>query len=103
MASKIPSMFENIEEDKKCICISAIKRQPNWLLYQIHDMGCWDDLFISALLPAVENPELGLHDLYNAAQRSIYQFIKETGYRKTRKFGKVLWEKKEINNGISKK
>ncbi len=101
MASQIPNLIENATESQKSICISAIRRIPKWILYQIHSQGLWDDLFISALSPLFEVHDGNMKSLYNASQRVIYRFLKTCGYRKAKVYDpqskktKVLWQNPE--------
>lgn len=95
MASQLPDMLEDTyDHEAICLCVSAIRRQPNWLLYQIHQRGLWDDLMLAALEPTLERVN-GKKAIYNAAQRSIYRFLRNAGYRKVRRKctgkTKVLW------------
>jgi hypothetical protein len=104
MSSQIPNLIENTLESEKSICISAIRRQPSWILYQIHCQGLWDDLFLSALSPLFD-PEQNrdMKSLYNASNRAIYRFLKTCGYRKAKVYDpqtkktKVLWQNPERN------
>jgi hypothetical protein len=99
--TNIPKLFESYHDEHVGIVISAIKRVPNWILYQIHLSGLWDDLFIAMLSVLFETDSNDMKVLYNLSQKAIYRFLKENGYRKAKKIntktGKLnaLWEKKE--------
>lgn len=96
MASKIPGLTQKSGYDNEAIslCVSALRRQPGWLLYQIHQRGLWDDLMIAALEPTFVRIA-DKKEIYNAAQRAIYAFLRNAGYRKVRRMdggkAKVLW------------
>jgi len=65
------------------VAVSVIRRIPNWILYEIHEFGMWDDLWSTACIPLLYE-DGDLRRLYNAAQREVYRFLKEVGYRKVR-------------------
>ncbi len=100
----VPKLFESSYPDQHIrIVISAIKRVPNWVLYDVHQRGLWDDLFMSMLSVLCETDTDDLTVLYNASQRAIYRFLKSNGYRKRKKLnettGKInsLWVKENLN------
>ena len=99
--TNIPKLFDNYPDEKIRIVISAINRTPNWVLYQIHQSGLWDDLFCSMLFVLCETDSDDLKLLYNLSQKAIYRFLKENGYRKVKKMNSntqkinSLWERKE--------
>ena len=108
MASQLPNIYEQSGYDREaiCLCVSAIRRQPGWLLYQVHQRGLWDDLMIAALQPTVEGVT-GKKEVYNAAQRGIYRFLVDSGYKKARRTQdgktKVLWQPiMEIKNELQR-
>jgi len=99
--TNIPKLFESYPDEHIRIVISAIKRVPNWVLYQIHQQGLWDDLFCSMLSTLCETDSNDLKVLYNLSQKSIYRFLRQNGYRKVKKLNpntqkiNSLWERKE--------
>lgn len=97
--SKMDRIYkEDYPIEKIKIVISAIRRIPGWVLFDIFQRGLWDDLFLSMLSVLCENIE-DKKSLYNASQRRIYWFLKGNGFRKVRKLntstGKIngLWVK----------
>jgi len=85
MRSIIPGLYisSSYPPSRVRTVVAAIRRIPNWLLYEIHERDLWDDLFSHACIPLLYE-EGDLKRLYNAAQREIYAFLKAVGYRKKR-------------------
>lgn len=75
------------------IALSALRRLPPQLVYQLKEAGEWQDILHWCNVAAVEsiNEEYDLKQCYNAAQRQIYQGLKNAWYkRQSKKHGSAM-------------
>lgn len=92
MHRKFPDLYaSNHQVNYTAVALSALRRLPYGLRARLHDLHLWQDVRGAALVAAVESWSLeeGFRDSYNRAQREIYHALRDEGFKREYKNGRV--------------